>query len=539
MTEESQNMGVTTSDSLPPECAPPAFEGFFMRTVLPPGAASDAISCNLLSPLFPQNHNGGKGEVVVLKETWLEIYSIGNGHRTRARDKHPALLCRQPVHGVARAAAALPWRGGDLDVLVLTSDSGKLSILYFDIQAFRLRPMRQISIGSPGLGVEDQGHFVAVHRKRSLVAVAALFSNVTIYLLDLESDANEVKSTNKVFLDELIVSICFLEEGALVVLTRNSDNKQFVHLLLLTAEGNPQRKLTANVKDLLGGDSVPSDDIATKIMPHPENTFRFYLFAENRSALLDVRSALHRWDLNLRLLPSASVPYRVGVAIAEWEEEQNITPISSVNLSDPANPLAKQLVTAATTLRVQKTAGEAIDKVTLVSLENGDMVLLGESVRRIGNFGRVVALAALSTNYVLICGDGCDGSIRKLQYLPEEQTYRLDLALEIMNTSPVSGFVCQQEERELIMCSGMEKTGSIRRVTVCMSLRVHSASQRDFVGCDRIWSVRKHVKDRLDSFVLVSFMEPATTIFKVDKSTGNLNDTGGEFSFVEDTSTLA
>eukprot|EP00188_Purpureofilum_apyrenoidigerum_P000119 Plantae.Rhodophyta-Purpureofilum_apyrenoidigerum.ctg10451.p1 GENE.Plantae.Rhodophyta-Purpureofilum_apyrenoidigerum.ctg10451~~Plantae.Rhodophyta-Purpureofilum_apyrenoidigerum.ctg10451.p1 ORF type:complete len:843 (+),score=123.95 Plantae.Rhodophyta-Purpureofilum_apyrenoidigerum.ctg10451:146-2530(+) len=113
------------------------------------------------------------------------------------------------------------------------------------------------------------------------------------------------------------------------------------------------------------------------------------------------------------------------------------------------------------------------------------------------------------------------------------------MALEIANMSPVSNFIYEKEQKELILCSGLDRTGTIRRVNVCKPMRVHSVSKRDFVGCNRIWSVRKHVEDRYDAFVLVSFTEPVTIVFKVDETTGSLNDTSGEFNFLENTSTLA
>lgn len=97
--------------------------------------------------------------------------------------KAPVCLCRQPILGTIRGCAAVPARRGDLDVLLLLSDTNLATFLYFDVQACRFRKLSEHPLGPPPNHYRpewrDFRNIIAVDTKSSCLAVSPTKSTFT------------------------------------------------------------------------------------------------------------------------------------------------------------------------------------------------------------------------------------------------------------------------------------------------------------------------------------------------------------------------
>uniref|UniRef100_A0A7S2ZT41 RSE1/DDB1/CPSF1 second beta-propeller domain-containing protein n=1 Tax=Rhodosorus marinus TaxID=101924 RepID=A0A7S2ZT41_9RHOD len=174
----------------------------------------------------------------------------------------------------------------------------------------------------------------------------------------------------------------------------------------------------------------------------------------------------------------------------------------------------------------------------LVSLENGDLKMITDRIIHLGNFGPCIDVATLVSDYLVMCGDGCDGGVRRMT-VDTDFKVNLKLRLVLENFSPVSSFDYDPNEQELFLCSGIGKSGALRRLQLSVPIHTLSRTGSIFVGCNRIWSLKTKISNRHHSFLVISYIDSTTSVLAVDQSGNHLTDNTAEHGLLLQQATIA
>ncbi|KAJ7565692.1 hypothetical protein O6H91_02G071600 [Diphasiastrum complanatum] len=122
-------------------------------------------------------------DVVLGKETALELLVL-------VEDGSVQSVCEQLVFGTIKDLKVLPWneqnqlfqpQAHGKDLLVLLSDSGKLSFLTFDTGLHRFLAVKHIHLSAPGNSLHELGWSLAIESRGHAIAVAAFQDRVAIF----------------------------------------------------------------------------------------------------------------------------------------------------------------------------------------------------------------------------------------------------------------------------------------------------------------------------------------------------------------------
>ncbi|KAL6594944.1 hypothetical protein ACP70R_048047 [Stipagrostis hirtigluma subsp. patula] len=114
-------------------------------------------------------------DVVLAKETSLELVVVGDDGVLQS-------ICEQDVFGIIKDIGVLQWHYRDFglipqiehkDLLVVLSDSGKLSLLYFCSEMHRFVAIANIELSKPGNLRHQLGRILSVDRESNFVAVSS------------------------------------------------------------------------------------------------------------------------------------------------------------------------------------------------------------------------------------------------------------------------------------------------------------------------------------------------------------------------------
>ncbi|KAG0621581.1 hypothetical protein M758_3G031700 [Ceratodon purpureus] len=133
-------------------------------------------------------------DVVLGKETSLELVVV-------TEDGIVQSVCEQPVFGTVKDLRVLPWNESrrspspqtyEKDLLVLLSDSGKLSFLTFNIELHRFLAVAHVHIADYGNLRRELGRLLAVEPRGCAVAVAAFEDRIAIFPTSIAAGNNVV-----------------------------------------------------------------------------------------------------------------------------------------------------------------------------------------------------------------------------------------------------------------------------------------------------------------------------------------------------------
>ncbi|XP_044965857.1 DNA damage-binding protein 1 isoform X2 [Hordeum vulgare subsp. vulgare] len=114
-------------------------------------------------------------EIVLCKGTSLELVVVGEDGVLQS-------ICEQSTFGIVKDVGVLDWRFKHFgiwpeiegkEILVLLSDSGKLSLLYFCCQMHRFIPIGNIELSKPGNTRDQLGRILAIDHDSAWVAISA------------------------------------------------------------------------------------------------------------------------------------------------------------------------------------------------------------------------------------------------------------------------------------------------------------------------------------------------------------------------------
>lgn len=122
-------------------------------------------------------------DVVFGKETSIELVIIDEDGVVQS-------ICEQPVFGIIKDIAVLPWnekfRVGSpqllgRDLLVVISDSGKLSVLRFCNEMHRFFAVTHVQLSSPGNPTDQIGRMLAVDSNGCFIAASAYEDSLALF----------------------------------------------------------------------------------------------------------------------------------------------------------------------------------------------------------------------------------------------------------------------------------------------------------------------------------------------------------------------
>ncbi|XP_057535063.1 uncharacterized protein LOC130813276 isoform X1 [Amaranthus tricolor] len=159
---------------------------YLAKCVLPSSVVLQVVHGHIRSPT--------SNDVVFGKETSIEMVAI-------SEDGVVQSICEQPVFGVIKDIAILPWNKNfraqnsqvlGKDLLVIVSDSGKLSFLTFCNEMHRFFPVTHVQLSNPGNSRHQIGRMLAVDSLGRYIAVSAYEERVALFSVSASSDIDMI-----------------------------------------------------------------------------------------------------------------------------------------------------------------------------------------------------------------------------------------------------------------------------------------------------------------------------------------------------------
>lgn len=516
-------------------------------------------------------------DIVFGKETSLELVVI---------DDYGVLqsICEQPVFGTIKDIAILPWnkrfhraspqlQGKDL--LLVTSDSGKLSVLTFSSEMHRFFPLTQIQLtSSPGnlrhhvgrmLAVDSNGCFFATSAYEDRLALFSVSSSDSADIIDKKifcpSDSEKSTSASTPCIHGTIWSICFISKDT----SQSQPSKEHnpVLAILLNRKGsllNEVLLLEWNTKDNFVhvlSHYAELGPMAHDIVEVPHSYGFAFLFRVSDVLLMDFKdphnpSCIYRTSLNF--LPSViddhnfiDESYRTN----DVDEEGNICNVAAsallelkdiikeddpMNIDDDTGYSSKSTSNRVISWSFEPNVQNprmifCIDTGELFMIElNGQKVNLSECLHKGSLFkdllwvegGFLTALAEMGDGMVLKMEEG------KLQYKSTVQNISPILDMSLVDYH-------DEKHEQMFACCGITPEGSLRVIRNGISLEKLLKTAPVYQGITGTWSVKMKLTDNYHSFLVLSFVEE-TRVLSVGVSFTDVTDSVG---FQPDVSTLA
>ncbi|KVI08400.1 Cleavage/polyadenylation specificity factor, A subunit, C-terminal [Cynara cardunculus var. scolymus] len=565
--EESSSASGNNSKSLPSHGGP----HYLAKCVLKGSVVLQIVYGHIRSP--------SSKDIVFGKETSLELVII---------DDYGVLqsICEQPVFGTIKDLAILPWnrraspqvQGKDL--LLVTSDSGKLSVLTFSNEMHRFFPLTQVQLSSsPGnlrhhvgrmLAVDSNGCFIATSAYEDRLALFSVSSSGGADIIDKkifcpsDIENNTSTSTGVSGIHGTIWSMCFIskdmsqphkEHNPVLAILLNRKGSLLNELLLL--EWNTRENFVHVLSQY-----AELGPLAHDIVEVPNSYGFAFLFRVSDALLMDLRDAhnpLCVYRTSLNFLPSVvdehtfvEESYRTN----DVDEEGNICNVAAsallelkdiikdddpMNIDDDSGYSSKS-----TSNRVCSWSWEpgneenprmifCVDTGELFMIElssdpTGLKVNLSDCLYKGLPFkellwaegGFFTALAEMGDGMVLKIEEG------KLQYKSPVQNISPILDMSLVDYH-------DEKHEQMFACCGMAPEGSLRVIRNGISLEKLLKTAPVYQGITGTWAMKMKLVDCYHSFLVLSFVEE-TRVLSVGVSFTDVTDSVG---FSPDVCTLA
>lgn len=523
-------------------------------------------------------------DIVFGKETSLELVVIDNCGVLQS-------ICEQSVFGTIKDLAILPWNKNFLranpqvqgkDLLLVTSDSGKLSVLTFSNEMHRFFPLTHIELSSsPGnlrshvgsmLAVDSNGCFVATSAYEHRLALfsvsssggADIFDKKIFISSDIEKSTSTSTSSGVSGIHGTIWSMCFISKDT----SQLSKEHNPVLAILLNRKGSPLNELLLlewNTRDNFVhvlSQYAELGPLAHDIVEVPHSYGFAFLFRVSDALLMDLRdphSPLCVYKTSLNFLPSVVDDHNLveeSYRTNDVDEEGNICNVAAsalLELKDIVKDDDPMKIdddngysSKSTSNRVISWSWEpanvenprmifCLDSGELFIIEissesNGLKVNLSDCVYKGSPFkellwaenGFLTALAEMGDGMVLKIEEG------KLHYKSTVQNISPILDMSLVDYH-------DEKHEQMFACCGMAPEGSLRVIRNGISLEKLLKTAPDYQGITGTWAVKMKLTDCYHSFLVLSFVEE-TRVLSVGVSFADVTDSVG---FLPDVCTLA
>ncbi|XP_027351494.1 pre-mRNA-splicing factor prp12 isoform X1 [Abrus precatorius] len=520
----------------------------------------------VLQVLYAHIRSPSSYDVVFGKETSIELVVIDE-------DGNVQSVCDQPVFGTIKDLAVLPWnenfRSRDpqlwgKDLLVATSDSGKLSLLTFCNEMHRFFPVTHIQLSNPGNTRDLPGRMLAVDSSGSFIAVSAfedrlaLFSLSTasgdiideriVYPSESEGIASTSRSIQRTSIRGTIWSMCFISQDS----RQPSKEHNPVLAVILNRRGallNELLLLEWNIKArkiFVISQCVEAGPLAHDIVEVPNSGGLAFLFRAGDVLLMDLRD--HRnpssvCKTNLNFLPNAMEEQnyvedscklhdvddeRFSVAACALLELSDFDPMCIDSDNGGANSGYKYICSWSWE------PGNNKDPRMIFCVDTGEFFMIEVFIDSEGpkvNLSECLykglpckTLLWVEGGYLAALVEMGDGVILKLE------DGRLCYTNPIQNIAPILDMAVvdyhDEKHGQIFACCGVAPEGSLRITRNGINVEKLHRTASIYQGVTGTWTVRMRVTDLYHSFLVLSFVEE-TRILSVGLSFTDVTDSVG------------
>ncbi|XP_068642896.1 uncharacterized protein [Aristolochia californica] len=524
-------------------------------------------------------------DVVFGKETAIELVTVDEDGIVQS-------VCEQAVFGTIKDLAVLHWNdkfiaanSEGMDILVVLSDSGKLSFLTFCTEMHRFYAVTHIQLSEPGNSRHQLGRMLAVDASGSFVAVSAYEDRLALFSVSMSAGANIIdkkilyppenerdaysgRDSQRIGISGTIWSMCFISN-------RVSDSCKDAYYPILAMVLH-RSDAVLNELLLLGCDTgahtvhvvsqyTEAGPLALNIVEVPHIPGFAFLFRVGDALLMDLRDPHHPCCV-----------YRTGLQLPAAVEEKHLAEESCKNVdvddegifnvaasallelrdsgvdmvgaNDPMSmSIDSESAKVATTSKLicswswePSSTGNSklifcLDSGELFMMElyldlDGIKVCLSDCLHR-GLPYKV--LLWVKGGFIAALAEMGDGLVLKLE------NGRLNYRSPIQNIAPILDFSVvdyhDEKQDQLFACCGMHPEGSLRIIRSGISVEKLLRTAPIYQGTTGTWTLRMRKIDPYHSFLVLSFVEE-TRVLTVGL---NFTDVTDAIGFEHDACTLA
>ncbi|XP_034692691.1 pre-mRNA-splicing factor prp12 isoform X1 [Vitis riparia] len=546
---------------------------YLAKCVLKGSVVLHVVHGRIRSPSF--------SDIVFGKETSLELVIIGEDGIVQS-------VCEQAVFGTIKDLAVLRWnerfhhqnlqmQGRDL--LVVVSDSGKLSFLRFCNEMHRFFPVTHVQLSSPGnlrnqlgqmLAIDSNGCFIATSAYEDRLAMFSISMATDSDIIDkrifyppeIEGDSGVARSVHRTSISGTIWSMCFISKD----LNQPSGGYNPVLAIILNRRGAVLTELVLlewiiieNAVRVIS-QYAEAGHLAHSIVEVPHSYGFAFLFRIGDALLMDLRDAHNPccvYKTSLNILPT-SVEQNFAeesCRVHDGDEDGIFNVAASALLElkdyvakgdDPMNVDGDSGMVKSTSKHVCALSwepGNETNSRMIFCVDTGELFMIeisfdsdGPKVNLSDCLYRGLSCKALlwfAGGFLAALVEMGDGMVLKLEQ------GRLVYRSPIQNIAPIldmSVVDCHDEEHDqMFACCGVTPEGSLRIIRSGISVEKLLRTAPIYQGITGTWTVKMKVIDSYHSFLVLSFVEE-TRVLSVGLSFTDVTDSVG---FQPDVSTLA
>lgn len=511
-------------------------------------------------------------EVVLCKETSLELVVVGDDGVLQS-------LCEQSTFGIIKDVGVLDWRFKHFgiwpeiegkEILVLLSDSGKLSLLYFCCEMHRFIAIGNIELSKPGNMRDQLGRILAINQDSEWVAVSAYEDEFAIVHVERSP---HVYGPNKEIVEGAKIShavyktndICGTVWSMCFMRTHCSTKDYFpVVAMVINRKGS-------EVNDLAMYGLVPNDGgiqhisyflepgpLALEVAEIPQLGGFAVLFRAGDILILDLRDPKDISCTNSISMTGSLAGEQISVedSCRGLDVDDDVAACALLELRDSGNNIMiddnymaidgvdnlgsmKSRIICSWSWEPEAARGRPR---LIFCLDNGEyhilefnwdtegVKVLPESVHR-----GLPCKPLLWMNRGMIAGfvEMGDGMILQLEH------GRLVHKSSVQNVGPILDLAIAdyhgEKQDQMFSCSGMCPEGSLRVIRNGINVEKLLRTEPIYQGVTGLWTLRMKRTDMYHSFLVLAFVEE-TRILSVGLSFNDISDAVG---FQPDVCTLA
>ncbi|XP_057982841.1 uncharacterized protein LOC131167852 isoform X2 [Malania oleifera] len=521
-------------------------------------------------------------DIVFGKETSIELVIIGDDGIVQS-------VCEQAVFGTIKDLAVLHWNDkfstqnpqmAGKDILVVISDSGKLSFLRFCNEMHRFFPVTHVQLSSPGNSRHQLGRMLAVDSNAGLIAASAYESRLAIFSVSMsagsniidkrifyppenELDTTSTRGVQRTSICGTIWGMCFVSKD----LSQPSKKHNPVLAVLLTRRGATTNELLLlewNIREhtvYVVSVFAEAGPLAYSIVGVPYSYGLVFLFRVGDVLLMDLRDASNPCCVYRTSLPAAveeqnfieeSCRMHDGddegifkVAASALLELGDMR-VDNIKCDDPMSIDNDSVSVKSPSKYVCSWCwgpGNGENQRMVFCLDTGDFFMIEISFDSDGlkvNMSDPLykslpckALLWVENGFLAALVEMGDGMVLQLE------NGKLVCRSPIQNIAPVldmSVVDCHEEKHDqMFACCGMAPEGSLRIIRSGISVERLLSTAPIYQGITGTWTVRMKVVDSYHAFLVLSFIEE-TRVLSVGLSFTDVTDSVG---FQPDVCTLA
>ncbi|XP_021281707.1 splicing factor 3B subunit 3 isoform X2 [Herrania umbratica] len=516
-------------------------------------------------------------DVVFGKETSIELVIMGD-------DGIVTSICEQTVFGTIKDLAILPWnekvcarnpqmRGKDL--LIVISDSGKLSFLTFCIEMHRFFPVAHVQLSDPGNSRHQLGRMLAVDSTGCFIATSAYEDRLALFSLSMsagddiiderifyppenEGSVSSTRSAQRTSIRGTIWSMCFISKDSF----QPNKEQNPVLAIVLNRKGNALNELVLlgwNIKEhavYVLSHYLEAGPLAHSIVEVPHSRGFAFLLRVGDALLMDLSDAhnphcVYRTTLNFSghtLEEQNFIEDSFRAHDVDDEGLFNVAACALLQLSD-YDPMCIDGDSGNGKFTCKHVCSFSWEPKSdrsprmIFCLDTGEFFMIEISFDSDGpkvNISDCLyrgqpckSLLWVDGGFLVAIVEMGDGLVLKVE------NERLIYTSPIQNIAPIldMSIVDYHGEKrdEMFACCGVAPEGSLRIIRSGISVEKLLKTAAIYQGITGTWTVQMKVEDSYHSFLVLSFVEE-TRVLSVGLSFTDVTDSVG---FQPDVCTLA